>query len=81
MICNEDGVEKRSMDINTLWNDELEVGKPICRSCTNLVSHLKNWNYFDRFTKEIKKAYLKRLYEGMKRGDERRKQLGIGRWL
>ena len=29
--------EEKSNDFNTLWNDELHVGRPICRNCINVL--------------------------------------------
>ena len=34
LICNEWFSERKSDHFNTLWTDDLMVGRPICWSCT-----------------------------------------------
>ncbi len=74
MICHQ---FKEEQEENTLWDDKLYHGFPICDGGVPLIKHLYGWNHWDRHKDAIKSKYYKEIMDEI----HPEKEKGIMRFL
>ncbi len=75
MICNE---FKEGQEENSLWDDNLYHGFPVCEGCAPLIKDLYGWNHWDRHKDQIKKDYYEVIMEEL---NPKYKRENLEKWL